>query len=399
MELRKIDTLLFKMLYLAEAGIVVTQVLARSSLTSTLFLLTFPLTVLLWFSAIRRTVAETDIIMIIAAVLAVVGVLLNAAAANANIGFPYLKKMIMFIMSLLFLQTSYRMRISEELAVFINRIVDAVTLFLIGMYFLQYPQMHLFHGRVTVYLTFRFTNPNLTAMFLICLYMLKMHRLFSRSKWYVKLYHIVTSLFLAWFVVETYARNCLLVLVLYTVVTSWMTLRGWKDMRVSRGWAGLFACFPALFVAGYMALIPSRWIQNLLSFLVGEGKDLDSRVSIWGPALERLWNSPLTGAYYEISHGTGSSQMHNSHLDIATSYGILPLVLVCVLLARYLHQNGRVYTEKNKYSNVLGFACAIMLGLGEAAIFSGGLGIYILVGTFLLLANQEKPEGKDELSV
>ena len=199
--------------------------------------------------------------------------------------------------------------------------------------------------------------------------------------------------------VETYARNCLLVLVLYTVVTSWMTLRGWKDMRVSRGWAGLFACFPALFVAGYMALIPSRWIQNLLSFLVGEGKDLDSRVSIWGPALERLWNSPLTGAYYEISHGTGSSQMHNSHLDIATSYGILPLVLVCVLLARYLHQNGRVYTEKNKYSNVLGFACAIMLGLGEAAIFSGGLGIYILVGTFLLLANQEKPEGKDELSV
>jgi hypothetical protein len=33
-----------------------------------------------------------------------------------------------------------------------------------------------------------------------------------------------------------------------------------------------------------------------------------------------------------------------------------------------------------------------MIGLGEAALFSGGLGIYIFAGTFLLLRDQAPEE-------
>lgn len=389
MELKRIDTFLLKTLYLVEAGIVVGQVLNFDSLTSLLFVATFPITVLLWIRMIRKTVAESDMIMIMTVITAVVCVLLNAALANASLGWSYIKKLIMFIMTLLFFQTAYRARSDEKIGEFIGRIVDLLTVFLILMYFLQRNQMHTVNGIYTVYLTFRFTNPNTTALFLASLYMLKMHRLFGHGKWYVKAAHGLGLLALAWFVAETQSRNCLLVLVLYTVIVLWLIFRGRKDLRVTKGWAVLFAVFPGLMVIGYMLLINSQWVQNTFSFIVGEGKGLDSRVNIWGPALENLWSSPVFGAYYEISNGTGTSQMHNSHMDIAASYGIVVLVLVCILLTKYLHQRGRIYTNKSEYIYILSFACMITMGMGEAAVFSGGLGIYIFAGASLLLANRK----------
>ena len=389
MKLKQVDTFLFKVIYLVMFGIIVTQVLNLDSLTSLLFLTTFPLTVLLWLRSVRKTVTETDVIMILTAAMAVVGVLLNAGAANADLSFQYLKKLIMFVMTLLYFQTAYRVRIHGELADFINKLVDLLTLFLLVMYLARPTAMHTIGGRVSMYLTFRFTNPNMTAMFLVSVYMLKMHRLFTREKWYVKFWHCAMLAVLLWFVVETQSRNALLVLVMYTVLSLWLFFRGRKQMYISKGWAALFSLFPAFLVGAYMTLVNSRWIQKLLSFLISEGKQLDSRVKIWKPALENLWQSPLFGAYYEISHGTGESQMHNSHMDIAASYGIVVLLLVCVLLIRYLHQDGRRYADKSRFIYILGFAGMVVLGMGEAAVFSGGLGIYILAGTFLLLANQE----------
>lgn len=389
MELKKIDTFFLKMLYLVEAGIVVTQVLRLDRITSLLFLLTFVFTVLLWIRTIRQTFSANDLLVVITAALAVIGVLLNAVRSNADLSFDYLKKLIMFIMALLFFQTAFRLRANDEFCVFLRRTVDFLTLFLIVMYFIRYGQMHMVNGIRTIYLTFNFSNPNLTALFLMGLYMLKAQQLFEQKKWFVKVVDILQQLLLAWFIVDTQSRNCLLVLFLYTVVMIWVFFRKSENLRITKGWAMLFAIFPALLVAVYMLMIDSKWILETFSFLVGEGKKLSSRVEIWGQALQFLRGSPVFGAYYEISKGTGSSQMHNTHLDIATSYGIPVLILVCVLLTKYLHQQGRIYDDKNEYIHVLGFACMIALGMGEAAMFSGGLGIYIIAGTSLLLANRE----------
>ena len=112
------------------------------------------------------------------------------------------------------------------------------------------------------------------------------------------------------------------------------------------------------------------------------------RVDVCGDAMQHLGKSPLFGAYYEISDGTGTRHMHNSHLDIAASYGLPVLVMVCVLLVRCLHQQGRIYKNKKEYIFILSFACSVLLGVGEAAVFSGGLGLYIMAGASLLLANK-----------
>lgn len=391
MELRKLDTNLFKALYLITAGIVVTQVLDLDSLTSMLFMLTFPITVLLWLRSVRKTLTGTDILMLAAAILASVNVLLDISISNADVSFDYIKKLIMFIMSLLFLQTANRVHVGNEFVSFINRLVDFLTVFLIIMYFLDYTQMHLLNGYVTVYLTFRFTNPNLTALFMTCLYMLEVYRLFTPERWYWKLLHVLMAVFLAVFVWQTQSRNCLLVLVLFTAASAWLIFRGRRNLKIGKLWAALIAAFPVLFMAAYMLVVNTAWAQKLFAFLVGEGKKLNSRVKIWTPALETLRESPLIGSYCGVSDGTGISQLHNSHLDIAASYGILVLVLVLILLTRYLHQNGKVYRNKSSYLYMLSFACTILLGMGEAALFSGGLAIYVFIGSFLLLANRELP--------
>lgn len=392
MELKRTDSVLFKSLYIVAAGIVVSQVLGLDALTSVLFFLTFPLTVLLWGRSVRKTIAAMDLLVLAIAILAIISVLLNALVTETHISFSYVKKLIMFVMSLLFFQTANKMCVGHDMVRFINWIVDILTVFLIAMYFLLGTQVYILNGQVTVYLTFGFSNPNLTGMFMVCLYMLEMYRLFSREKLLLKLIHVVMAVFLAWFVLSSQSRNCLLVLVLYTAVCAWLIFRGRKNMRIGKFTAAVIAVFPALFVLGYMFLITQNWVQELLMFLVEEGKGLDSRMDIWQPALKQLSASPLIGAYSQISNGTGDAQMHNTHLDIAASYGIPVLLLLCFFLGKLLHQNGRMYTNKREYVYILGFACTVLLGIGEAALFSGGLGIYIFIGTFLLLANKKDRE-------
>ena len=38
-----------------------------------------------------------------------------------------------------------------------------------------------------------------------------------------------------------------------------------------------------------------------------------------------------------------------------------------------------------------GFIATLLLGVGEAALFSGGLAIYLFMGFFLMYATQEQP--------
>ena len=126
---------------------------------------------------------------------------------------------------------------------------------------------------------------------------------------------------------------------------------------------------------------------------------LDSRVAIWRNAFEKLNHSPFIGDYSGISDGTGVSQLHNTHVDIAVSYGTCILVLVCVFLCKIFYQSGKVYKEKQNYIYIWGFACAIMLGVGEAALFAGGMAIYVLAGILLLLSKQEIEVKNHEIRV
>lgn len=143
--------------------------------------------------------------------------------------------------------------------------------------------------------------------------------------------------------------------------------------------------FPLIFVIVYMLVIDLDGINELFSFMVGEGKQLSSRVKIWKPALDAFRQSPLFGAYFQISDGTGESQMHNSHLDILVSYGVVAFAVFCY----YIYSIMQRIKNRENYDQIafIAFICTFLLGIGEAAIFSGGLGIYLHAGIFLAIAN------------
>lgn len=392
MKLMRFDIFLLKLLFLLAAGIVVCQVLDRGNLTSLMFYATFPVTVLLWMRTVRKTATGMDLLMLVTIVMALISVLMDAWVNNADMGFSYVKKIIIFSMTMLFLQTAYRLRIDQELVAFIDKTIDFLTIFLILMFFFRSSQMYMIRGRISNYLTFRIGNPNLTGLYLTCMYMLELYRIFTPERWYMKVVHLLMAGFLITFIFLTQSRNCLVAVMLFTASCAWLVFKGRRNLCIKNSAAWMIVGFPALFVLGYVFVVYSPWFQKLFAFLVSEGKNLDSRMRVWEPALRYLANSPLIGSYYHISDGTGMSQMHNSHLDLAASYGVPVLLLVCLLLRNYLYQRGRYYTDKQGYIYILGFACAIVLGIGEAALFSGGLSIYIFVGAFLLLADREESD-------
>ena len=387
MEQQKIDGLLLKLQMFLAALMVVAQTLGLDGLTSYVFLGTFPLTVLLWLRTIRQRITGLDVLMVLTVALAALSVMINASLTGTGLGFGYIKKLIIFAVTILFLQAAHRLQIKSDVVRFLNRMVDLLVVYLIIIYFYLNIRMFLINGRISAYLTFNMNNPNLTALFLSCLYMLELYRLFSPERWFFKLLHIVMAMFIAFFVFQTQSRNCLIVLLLFTAVCARMIFKGRGKMKVGSLGAGITAVFPALFIGVYFLMLNVPSLQKVFDFLVSEGKGLDSRLLIWEPALEELTHSPIVGAYSQISNGTGVSQMHNTHLDVACSYGIPVLILVCVLLWHYLHQGGRCYKNKSGYIYMLSFACAIIMGIGEAALFSGGLGLYVFVGSFLLLAS------------
>ena len=380
MEMKAADSLLWKLLVFLAAMIATMQMFALDGLVSGLFLLTFPVTALLWLRTVRQRLSGNDLLVLLTVALAALSVLLDLALSGGSLGFDYLKKCIMFAMTLLLFQAASRYRAEKRLLCFIGAMADGLTVLFAAMFCLQNERMHSLNGQVTAYLTFGFTNPNLATLFLTMLYMLQLCRVRGRRKWW----HVAFAAVLLYFMVLTRSRNALLTVTVFTVWAFFARKR--ENVRIGSCVAPLIAWLPAIFALVYMAVVSQEPVRLLFAFLSGEGKTLDARVEVWQRALSAVWTSPLWGSYYAISDGIGMSQMHNSHLDIAASYGIPVLILVCMLLSRWLRQ------RRGKY--MIGFACALLLGLGEAAMFSGGLGIYIFAGLFLLLAKGEKDEDR-----
>ena len=100
--------------------------------------------------------------------------------------------------------------------------------------------------------------------------------------------------------------------------------------------------------------------------------------------------SPVVGAYDQITEGLGAGQMHNTHIDILAAYGPMVLALVCIILYMLMRRGAANATRHPLY--VIAFMCTIVMGMGEAALFGGSLGLYIFAVGFLLLSNMQQEE-------
>lgn len=387
MQLTFYEKILIKALYLIGAAIIVLQLVGLNDLVSNFFTMTFVFTGLLWAFTVTRGLTADDLFAWGIIFVAFVHVFINAWATDTSLSFSYLRKVVMFATSVLFLTTVSKLRVDRGTTRFLFWSNTGLALVLIAFFLFRRRAMYELNGIPTRYLTFRFINPNLAALFLTCIAFLLIAQVQqARVRWHRWL-SFVLAVVMVVFIVLTESRSALVAALGYFLLIGWMILRKKSFRPLSKWLLALIAVFPLLFAFWYMAVINMDWLHSVFGFMVREGKALTNRKEIWQRALNAFMQSPIVGAYSQMSNRTGTSQMHNTHLDIMTSYGVSVLAAVCVWLYRLMKKKnfGSLGAPQTIY--MVGFIGTLLLGNGEAALFSGGLGIYLFIGSFLLLSN------------
>lgn len=382
-QVSKIEYCLICLSYLLGAFIILGQVIHYTSISSAFFYASFVTTLLLWLLTLLDRFDEIDLLVVLILVLSFTNVTINGIALGAEFSLDYVKKLIMFDSTVIYFALAGKIELNAKTHHILGLIYAGIGLLLVLAYFIYGRKMYLLNGQYTEYLTFRFTNPNLTAVFLCCMAMF-LYNYATRTKKIVwRFILLVLAIIETVFVVLTKSRNGQIAIFVFIGCAVVLFLRK-KQIGSAPKWVlALIAVSPLIFSEFYIKIVQDPTLSSIFSFLVDEGKQLDSRVDIWRPAMRLFTNSPIVGAYYQISNGTGSSQMHNTHIDILASYGIGVFVLICFYLYKLMLRKQKSGREYPTTISLAGFVCVILLGCGEATVFSGGLGGYLFAGAFL----------------
>ena len=403
MKQKKYEFCLMQGLVTCVAIIILARMLNLSAVASAMFYMTFPLTVALWIATMHRGVSKLDYLAVITTVLAAVCVLLDLWRSEGALFGAYPKKVAMFATTLIFLSAANRCRLDDKLVEYTQVLIDVLTVMMGLMLMLSHDRMHMIGGKVSRYITLGFSNPNSLSLFVTCMYMLTFCTLCKKQSHKERNFHIAVLTAQIFILLGTHCRTGQMVTLLFTGCALCVLYRqkikaltGIRvPMRINRWVASGIAIFPMVFAVVYMSVVGAEWVEKLFSFMISEGKGIDSRVEQWTPAFEAILSSPLIGAYHAISGGTGSSQLHNTHADTAASYGIPVMLLMSGILAICMHQKGRRYKNPIRFLYMIAFCCAMLMGTFEAAVFSGGLGIYVFTVIFLAFSKCEETQGED----
>lgn len=380
---------LLRMAYLFAAIVLCLQPLGLSAYTGYFLYPTFGIVLLLWLSVLWPRPQTLDLLMLLIAALALVAVLCNGIAAGVTITVSYMKKYMLFMFTLLFLTAAGRLCIDRMTARLLFGLQLVFSLLLPCMLLLRRDAMYRLDGLASPLLTFGFTSSQLIGLFLACEIMFFVIVAMRTRSTGVRCASMAAAGLNAVLLYHTKCRTALGAVVAFLLLCLLrFLLRRWHK-PIRKGALALGAVAPLLMVAVYQNMVSRPWVQKAFAFLMEEGKPLESRTDIWTSALSLLHDSPFFGAYYEAGQGTGVFQLHNTHLDTAVSYGILTLVLVCLFLYLLLRQAQE--GEGDRPVSALAFMSVLLLGVGEAALLSGGLVFYLYAGLFLLHGDDSIP--------
>ena len=380
------ENILLKLIYILGAIVIVTQVIGLDFITSICFNLTFVVVAFLWLAYYTKQKNKWDSIIIAVAIFSLACIIIDGILNDVHISPDYFKKYIMFIVTILFLQASFKFEGSLEITTVIHKLNTGIIIVLLFAYLFAEDPMHTFHnGVLTEYLTFSFTNPNLVAMFLLCIFMTEFIYLIKMEKDDKEktAFHAVFTLFAFFFVIETQSRNCLIALAIFLALAAYIYLKGHlpRDKRLIL----LVVMSPLLFAFLYLFVIEATWFNELFGFLGSEQKQLSSRVEMWQYGMNSFIDSPIIGAYGQIREGCKHSHLHNVHMEVLGHYGLVVFVTLCTFLYKNIKKLASHKAKKIDELYLAAFIAAYAMGFGEAAFVSGGLGIYIYICSFILL--------------
>lgn len=349
---------------------------------SRLFSATFIVLIIILLSFLARGfLAQTEVIDLSILAFIILFTLLAILTGINSFAFDYFKKYLMFCSTLIFLFIVSRIRVTKDLIDFI--LIGNFILF--GAYFAFYilGNAPLYSGKLAL----NFTNPNLLALWLLhtVLYLIITNAYYhGKFLKFISLGAVGATLFM---VFETGTRSVLIALAVFAISFCLIYLR--NNFQFGKILTAFFILYPILFASIYMMVVNNPTIINLFDFFTSPGKALDSRVEIWAYAFAVIKDNLLFGDYNQISGGTGSSQMLNTHIDVMASYGCLVFGAFIIYLYRIIIPISKMCSGKLQKIALASFFATIIMGSGEAAFVSGSVGMYILSCSFLLIARYE----------
>lgn len=362
------------------ALIVISTILGQKTIVSLGVTLGFLVSLGYTMLRIRRKNFDGTIILLI--ILASINVILNGlVSTEAQLGFGYFKKLFMFIAFVLMLYYAQEDQVSNETRQVLLKIPCLCTVLLVLSYFM---------GNSVQYgggITLGFSNPNFTGMWLLHL-LIYMFLLVvsSESKAGMRFVGVLFIGAIIWLIILTKARSCYVGLVTFVILCVLGFLL--KPVRILKQQMLLvIVVLPIILVFIYQYLLNSAWFLDIFSFMVSEGKGLDARLKVWQPALEIFQKNFILGDYCGVSSGTGMSQLHNTHLDVMCSYGIIPLILFMKQLFVVGKKTTISCTSYFNYCAMCGYLAIIITGGFEAAVVSGSMGMNTLTIGLIILAN------------
>lgn len=386
------ENIIIRILYIAAISLVIFQVFSINRAVSILLIATIITVYVLWGLTLYKEVTNRDVMLVCLITLTSWNVFINAQMAGADLSFSYIRKLLLFSSTLIFLQTATKMRIDSRLEQLILNANSLLAIFLLAEYLILGNQAYLINGIVTQYLTFHFTNPNLTGMYLSAIAMLEICRALGEQKKWWTVFHFLLAGGLLYLTYETQSRNVLFSVIFFFGMLIINNYQEGDVHRMNPVLALITILWPAVFVAVYMFIINRPVLIGYFSFLVSAGKNIDSRIRIWTNALLYFRSSPVFGSYYQLSNGTGMSQLHNTALDITASYGIFVFIGVLTFLFKIMTCRNETGMTKAQFQYISAFSACFIMGMGEAALFSGSLSFFALAGLFMMLTGSSDLE-------
>ena len=81
------------------------------------------------------------------------------------------------------------------------------------------------------------------------------------------------------------------------------------------------------------------------------------------------------------------SHVHNTHLDVWMSYGVVPFILFFTLLHKVTWLSYQQTSTRFQRMSLYAFMACFIQGFFEASLMSGSAGLFLLSFGFLLLSN------------
>ena len=355
-----------------------------SSFISLAFLCTFAVLVILSVKQSHGGKVNKELALLVS--LSVFNVMMNALISPiAHFNLDYIKKLIMFISAVSF----FVLIRDAEIEAIDKKIAYRFGIILAVLFPIAYFVLNI-HTMLGRYLTMGFTNPNFAALWILHGFLFAVISFFKEKRIWLKVLFIliaITSLFIASL---TLNRSIWVSVIAFFALLAYGFIgkrRSLHPIIIS-----IIVILPIIIVMLYHTMLENATFQKAFSFMVSEGKGLNARTLVWDFATEKLRHGWFLGDYSGISNGTGMSQMHNTHLDVLCSYGIVPFVMFILILRRITISVSREVFTFEQHVALCAFLSVLLFGIFEASLFSGCSGLNYLTGAFLVLARHRKQE-------